>query len=162
MGERFLVVLKLVVLLLLVDLITGAQQQDSQCENEGDGIYLPCTFTSKQVGRSWIVPVIVIVKFRNLWLLYHKKHTLHYTIVISNATYTWSNQWCINNYIPYEIQTTGSARRLAIHSKSGTTKKENQLRCCAYCSNTHKFTIAFPRWRQTANNNSFHIFEICV
>ena len=39
--------------------------------------------------------------------------TLHYIIGISNAIYTLSDQWCINNYMLYEIQPTGPARRLA-------------------------------------------------
>ena len=58
-------------------------------------------FGLPKISSDWNMPGL-------LWLI-----TLHYIIGISNATYTWSDQWCINNYMLYEIQPTGPARRLA-------------------------------------------------
>ena len=43
--------------------------------------------------------------------IYTYNHTC--ITIISNATYTWSHQKCINNYMSYEIQLTGPARMLA-------------------------------------------------
>ena len=64
---------------------------------------------------------------RHLHHLHHLRHLRHLL-----------DQWCINNYMLYEIQPTGPAHRLATQQvKSGTTKKENQLCSGANCSNTH-------------------------
>ena len=45
--------------------------------------------------------------------IYIQASPCNYIIGISNATYTLSDHWCINNYILYDIQPTGPACRLA-------------------------------------------------
>ena len=60
--------------------------------------------------------------------------TLHYRHSRANAPYTSSDQWCINNYMLYEIQPTGP---LPATQHVGYDKKENQLCSGANCSNTH-------------------------
>ena len=66
--------------------------------------------------------------------------TLHYIDLISNTTYTQSDQWCINNYMLYKIQPTGPARRLATTASRVQPKKKiswavAQIRSSRWTSN---------------------------
>ena len=82
------------------------------------------------IGRKWTLK----------WWMTDWHITLHFSI--SNVTCTLSDQWCINNYILYEIQPTAPACRLATQQVEYDQKRKSAVAAQIVAT----LTILFPQW----------------
>ena len=101
------------------------------------------SFVDKHSSTSFIVDAFLQRICETCYLILSPFFmTSNYSIVISNATYTISDQWCINNYMLYEIPPTCPARGLATQLQVGYVRPKSKISCGgANCSKTNNNII---------------------
>ena len=98
----------------------------------------------------------------------HKKYTqisLHYRHFKRHLHLKWPVVGYINNYMLYEMQPTGPARRLAIYTASQVRPKRKISCAAAQIAATQiaaTLTISFPRWRHMSLKSYWGQQQMCL